>query len=279
MRAVMAWLLAGAAGLQAARPISKDALSGALKRGGLTNAELAEAIRSTGAGFALSPADESALQALGADGPLLAAVKASRVASNVKSGGRPLTAVELLLKLYHGNPTKAGAAVQARGVAFDLTPPLEAQLIEAGAGKALLALAALRRLEFEAAAPGAAAPAEAPPESAPPAVPAPAGPRAVRIDAAVQSRKLLKKPEAEYPQLALRARMNGTAVVEALIGRDGRVRRVRHLRGDATFAEAAMDAVRNYLYRPTLLDEQPIDVVAEVTVEFDVAKADLGMKN
>ena len=271
----------GAMAAAATRPITKEALAAALKQGGLPGAELAATIRLAGVAFALTPGDEEELTALGAGAGLLDAVRQTRVASNVRGAGRPLAPVELLLKLYHGSPVTAAAAVKARGAAFALTPAFEAQVIEAGGDQALLGLVTLRRLEIEphqqiAATPVPAAPVESGPPEAAAATSALKG---LRIDPAVQAKKLVKKPEAEFPQLAYRARLSGQVVVEALIGRDGRVRRVRLIRGDVVFAESALSAVRSYVYKPTYLDDQAAEVVSEVTVEFNLAKAELGMKN
>lgn len=287
---VILLLVSGAIAAPAAtRPITKEALAEALKIGGLSSAELSDTIRATGVAFALSPSDEQELKAAGADAALLGAIRQSRVPAKVRGAGRPLVPVELLLKLYHGTPVTAAAAVKAHGVGFVLTPAIEAQLLEAGADKSLLGLVTLRRLAFEPPAPVAETSAESVPTPAPGAVPRPVavdaatpaapGFRGVRIDPAVQANKLVKRPDPEYPQLAHRARMSGQVLLEVLVGRDGRVRRVRSLRGDAVFIDAAIDAVKGYVYKPTYLDDQAIDIVTEVTIDFDLAKAALGMKN
>lgn len=104
-----------------------------------------------------------------------AAPMSARAAARQKPA-RPLTSFELLLKLYHGTP--ASAAVKVRGVDFQVTPAIEAGLIEAGADKPMLALVALRRQETER--PTAVAP-------------------SVRMDPAAQARKLLRKQEAVFP--------------------------------------------------------------------------------
>lgn len=286
---VVLLLVGGAIAAPAAtRPITKEALAEALKIGGLSNAELSDTIRATGVAFALSPSDEQELKAAGADAALLGAIRQSRVPAKVRGAGRPLAPVELLLKLFHGTPVTAAAAVKAHGVGFVLTPAIEAQLLEAGADKSLLGLVTLRRLAFEPSAPVAETSAESVPTPAPGAVPRPVavdaatsapGFRGVRIDPAVQANKLVKRPDPEYPQLAHRARMSGQVLLEVLVGRDGRVRRVRSLRGDAVFIDAAIDAVKGYVYKPTFLDDQAVDIVTEVTIDFDLAKAALGMKN
>lgn len=283
---IVAWMVGAGALLEASRPISKEALTVALRRGGMSSAEVAGVVRSTGVSFALTPADEQALKALGAGADLLDAVRSSRsTGSIIRSAGKPMAPVELLLKLFHATPVAAAAAVRSRGAGFDLTPALETQILEAGGDKALLGLVALRRLEVEpvAAAPSAQAESEIPlpiATAAPrTAQPAGEGQRPVRMDPAAQARKLVRKAEVEYPQMAYRARMSGSVVVEALIGKDGRVRRTRVLRGHEIFREAATIAVEQYVYKPTLLDEAAVDVITEVAVEFDLNRAELGMKN
>lgn len=274
-------------GLKAAvRPISKEALAAALGRGGLPAAELASTIRMTGVSFALSPADEQSLQNLGAAPEVLDAVRSSRVSGGVRNAAKPLAPVEFVLKLFHATPVAAAAALKTRGAGFDLTPALEAQILEAGGDKSLLALAVLRRLTVE---PVAAQPVPAAVESKPgPSMPAgPAAqlasdagaPRAIRVDPASQAKKLLRKPLPEYPQMAYRARMDGQVEVEVLIGRDGRVRRARVLRGHEIFRDAAVQAAEQYVYKPTMLDDTAVEVVSEIVVPFDLSKADLGMKN
>lgn len=279
--AVLALALGLPQNARAARPIGREALSAALQRGGMSTAELIAIVKSTGVAFALSPADEKTLASQGADTALLDAVRASRVSANVRSDGRPLAPVELIQKLFHGSPATAAAALRSRGAGFDLNPPLEAQILEAGGDKGLLALVALRRLDFEPSGKPAPETAEAEParvsaRSAGASAPAPAeaGPKPIRVDSATQVRKLLRKGEIDYPQMALRARIPGRVVVEALIGRDGRVRRARVLRGDDMFHDAAMQAVLQNTYRPTLLDEEAVEVLTEVNVEFDPSRTD-----
>lgn len=268
------WTLTIACGcLQAARPIAKEALTKTLERGGLAPGELVEAVKTLGVGFGLSPAEEAGLRKLGANDAVVEAIRASRVGASAKSAGRPLEPVEVLLKLFHATPTAAAAAVKVRGAAFDLTPAIEQQILEAGGDRSLLALLTLRRLEFE---PPAAPPAG---EPAGPANGAAAGAQAatgaagsgfrgVRADPAAQAAKLVKRSEPEYPQMAQRAGIKGEVVLEVLIGRDGRVRRQRVVSGDTIFREAAVEAVKTHVYRPTMMDDQPVEVITEVTVSF-----------
>jgi protein TonB len=71
-----------------------------------------------------------------------------------------------------------------------------------------------------------------------------------------------------YPALARDARVEGTVMLEATIGVDGRVEDARVLRSIALLDAAALDAVRRWEYTPTLLNGTPIAVVMTVTITF-----------
>jgi len=71
-----------------------------------------------------------------------------------------------------------------------------------------------------------------------------------------------------YPEIARVARVQGTVVLDCTIGVDGRVDDVKVLGGPALLQAAAVDAVRQWLYRPTLLNGVAVPVVMTVTVRF-----------
>jgi periplasmic protein TonB len=74
-----------------------------------------------------------------------------------------------------------------------------------------------------------------------------------------------------YPPLALQARVRGLVIIEATIDTEGRVRDARVLRSDSTLLnDAAIGAVRQWTYTPTLLNGVPVSVVMTVTVQFDL---------
>lgn len=73
-----------------------------------------------------------------------------------------------------------------------------------------------------------------------------------------------------YPDLALRAGIEGVVIVEATIDEHGRVRDAKVLRGVPVLDAAALDAVRQWVYTPTLLDGVPTPVIMTVTVRFTV---------
>ena len=71
-----------------------------------------------------------------------------------------------------------------------------------------------------------------------------------------------------YPPLAKQARIQGEVVLEAIISREGDVTNLRVVSGHPLLVEAALTAARQWKYRPTLLNGQPVEVVSQVTVPF-----------
>ena len=79
---------------------------------------------------------------------------------------------------------------------------------------------------------------------------------------------LIRRVEPDYPRIAIITRLSGTVVLRATIGTDGEVRGIEVLSGNPILAEAARAAVRQWRYRPTLLDGQPVEVETQITVNF-----------
>jgi protein TonB len=71
-----------------------------------------------------------------------------------------------------------------------------------------------------------------------------------------------------YPQLARQARVSGTVELVGVIAKDGTVRQLNVISGHPLLIPAAVDAVKQWTYRPTLLSGEPVEVVAPITVHF-----------
>jgi protein TonB len=71
-----------------------------------------------------------------------------------------------------------------------------------------------------------------------------------------------------YPAIAQASRVEGVVILEAVISEDGSVQDVRVLRSKALLDDAAVEAVRQWRFTPTLLGGQPVPVVMTVTVSF-----------
>jgi len=103
-----------------------------------------------------------------------------------------------------------------------------------------------------------------------PMIPLPRPPslRIIQRSEGVQSGMLVYRVDPRYPQLAMNAGISGTVKLRAIIGRDGRVRSAEVLSGSALLAPAAVAAVREWRYRPTLLDGNAVEVETLIEVRF-----------
>jgi len=93
-------------------------------------------------------------------------------------------------------------------------------------------------------------------------------PMPVRVGSTVKAPKQIKRVSPEYPVAALTARQQGVVILEATIGTNGKVSEVRVLRSILPLDTAAVDAVRQWEYEPTIIDEVAVPVITSVAVEF-----------
>jgi protein TonB len=110
-----------------------------------------------------------------------------------------------------------------------------------------------------------------PPPPPPPKVdvvkPKEVGPQ--RISSGVQAAKLVVHPTPVYPAIAKTARIQGTVVLQAIIGKDGTVQNLKMIStASPLLVQAAMDAVKKWVYQPTTLNGDAVDVITEITVNF-----------
>ena len=96
----------------------------------------------------------------------------------------------------------------------------------------------------------------------------PAAPAQVRKGGEVQAALLVYGPKPAYPPLARAARIQGTVHLAAIIDTEGRVIDLRATSGHPLLAGAAVDAVKHWTYKPTLLNGEPVEVVTEIIVTF-----------
>ncbi len=110
------------------------------------------------------------------------------------------------------------------------------------------------------------------PPPAPPPEPEP--PRAtrsdqpIRVGGIVQRARLVSQPMPRYPLAAREARIQGLVRLEAIIAENGSIRSLRVLSGHPFLISAAVDAVKQWRYRPTLLNGEAIAVITQIDVRF-----------
>jgi len=97
-------------------------------------------------------------------------------------------------------------------------------------------------------------------------------PQRIRQGGWVIAAKLIFQPKPEYPELARLARVEGDVEFEAVISKDGTIEQLKVLRGHPLLVNAALEAVRQWRYQPTLLNGEPVEVVTEITVNFKLAE-------
>lgn len=107
-----------------------------------------------------------------------------------------------------------------------------------------------------------------PPPPPPQSAGAPVSPTRVRVSGMVQQANLINKVDPVYPPLAIQARISGQVRFTVIIGKDGNVLNIQLVSGHPLLVAAATDAVKQYVYRPTLLNGNPVEVITQVDVNF-----------
>ena len=100
---------------------------------------------------------------------------------------------------------------------------------------------------------------------------APVMPKRLRVSQGVISGQLIRKVEPKYPLLAQQARIQGQVVLSAIISKSGLVEGLELVSGHPMLVPAALDAVRQWRYRPYLLNGEPVEVETTITVTFHIA--------
>jgi protein TonB len=88
----------------------------------------------------------------------------------------------------------------------------------------------------------------------------------------VESANLVQKVTPVYPPEAKANRIQGVVRFTVVIGKDGRVQSVTLVSGDPVLAQAAKDAVQQWVYKPTLLNGDPVEVMTQVDVNFTLSQ-------
>jgi protein TonB len=92
--------------------------------------------------------------------------------------------------------------------------------------------------------------------------------RPLKLSEPIVEAQLLSRIEPRYPPLALQMRQAGTVILHAIISRDGHINALEVVSGSPYFVQTALDAVRQWRYRPTLLNGEPVEVETTITVVF-----------
>jgi protein TonB len=107
--------------------------------------------------------------------------------------------------------------------------------------------------------------------STPVAVPKVATPQRVRVSQGVTQGLLVRRVQPNYPPLARQARIQGQVVLQAEISKDGSIENLRLISGHPMLAPSAIEAVKQWKYRPYFLNGEPVEVETQITVNFSLS--------
>jgi periplasmic protein TonB len=103
------------------------------------------------------------------------------------------------------------------------------------------------------------------------AIPRAATPTRVRVSAGVTQGMVIRKVNPTYPQIAKTARVQGQVVLQAVISKEGTIEGLKVISGHPLLTQSAVDAVKQWRYRPYILNGEPVEVDTTVTVIFSLA--------
>jgi protein TonB len=95
-----------------------------------------------------------------------------------------------------------------------------------------------------------------------------ANPGRIHVGGNVQQASLVNQVKPTYPQIAKTAHVSGTVVLHAIIAKDGSIQELQYVSGPPLLMRSAMDAVKMWRYKPTLLNGEPVEVDTTISVVF-----------
>jgi periplasmic protein TonB len=112
-----------------------------------------------------------------------------------------------------------------------------------------------------------------PPKTATPTAPSPppGAPRQIKVGGDVQAALILQQIQPVYPLLARQGHIRGSVVLSAVIGTDGKIKNLTIVSGHPLLVDAALSAVRRWIYQPTVLDGVLVEVNTDIIVRFGLA--------
>jgi protein TonB len=111
-----------------------------------------------------------------------------------------------------------------------------------------------------------------PPPPPPPVVKKDTTPKRITIGGNVQQAKLVRQPKPVYPALAKQARISGVVHLAAVISSNGTIQDLKLISGHPLLVQAAMEAVKQWVYQPTLLNGEPVEVQTQIDVNFTLSQ-------
>lgn len=113
------------------------------------------------------------------------------------------------------------------------------------------------------------------PTAAPPPPPPPpkkAETQRIRVGGNVQQARLVRQPRPQYPPLAKQARIQGVVKLSAVISKDGTIQELTVISGHPLLVPSALEAVKQWVYQPTLLNGEAVEVATQIDVNFTLSQ-------
>jgi len=110
------------------------------------------------------------------------------------------------------------------------------------------------------------------PPPPPPPAPKTVTPKRITIGGNVQQAKLVRQPKPIYPPLAKQARISGVVHLAAVISKDGTIQDLKVISGHPLLIPSALEAVKQWVYQPTLLNGEPVEVSTQIDVNFTLSQ-------
>jgi TonB family protein len=192
------------------------------------------------------------------------AAEPDRVGDATSPQSRPAARRHVAPKIATPSPVEAPAVVSDRKA----LPPLDVEVVASNRQQTVLANGNAIKVEMQDKAEPVSSPLlEAAGIGEPPATNA-----AQRVKMSADTTRALKSPvEPSYPTLARQMKVQGSVVIQALIGADGDIQDLRVLSGPSILASAAQEAVRQWRFKPYLQNGQPVETQAKITVNFTIS--------
>jgi protein TonB len=93
----------------------------------------------------------------------------------------------------------------------------------------------------------------------------------VRVSQGVTQGMVIHRVNPTYPPLARTARVQGAVVLAAIIGKDGAIQNLHVISGHPLLTQSALDAVKQWRYKPYILNGEPVEVDTQITVNFTLS--------
>jgi protein TonB len=107
--------------------------------------------------------------------------------------------------------------------------------------------------------------------SSAPIVPKIATPQRIRVSQGVTQGMIIRRVQPSYPPLARQARIQGPVVLQAEIGKDGSIQNLHLISGHPMLAPAAIEAIKQWKYKPYILNGEPVEVETTITFNFTLS--------